>query len=793
MAAKQFSFLILFLLLLTAFHGMAQKDVLQVSGSVLDKQSKEPIPFATVVLQDSNTQQSITGTTTDMEGKFEIGTSAMDFYLEISFIGYETVRINEFTIDKNKLDLGSVFLEQVTQTLDEVEIRAERSTTEFKLDKRVFNVGKDISSTGMGALEVLNNVPSVTVSIEGVVSLRGKSGVQILIDGKPSILADDPRNTLGTITADMIERIEVITNPSAKYDAEGTAGILNIVLKKEEKKGLNGSISVNTGIPDNHSLGVSLNRRTEKFNLFTQLGVGYRSLPQWSKNSNQDLVNNTTVYSEGKAYRNEEFYNIILGTDYYIDPLNVLTLSGSYTYEIEDQPSETFFTFYDQTNTPQSRWQREETTEATNPKWQYEFQYKREFADSEDHILLFSAQGRFFGKDQESYFEVTSISGEDDFNDQQTETEFQQADYTFKLDYSKPFSETWSMELGAQYLMNDVGNDYRVRDLIDGEWVTNPDLTNNFEYDQKVLGLYGTGSFEGEAWGIKAGLRIEHTNLNTLLTNTDEKNSQDYTDLFPSAHISYKVDQSFSLQGGYSRRIFRPRLWDLNPFFNIRNDYNIRTGNPNLQPEYTDSFEITSIFAFEKISFNAGLYHLYTTDVVERVTTFEDNVSITTPQNIGTSNTTGVELNFKYSPAKWISFNGDLNYGYFMRDGEFEEQSFDFNGDKWSSRLTAKFDLPWDSELELTGNHQSGFPTIQSEISAFSFADLGLRKKIAKGKLVIDLAIRDIFESRISESVTEQPTFYLYSYDTRGRFFTLGLSYGFGKGEAMTYSGGRRR
>ncbi len=644
----------------------------------------------------------------------------------------------------------------------------------------------------MGALEVLNNVPSVTVSIEGIVSLRGNAGVQILIDGKPSILADDPRNTLGSITADMIDRIEVITNPSAKYDAEGTAGILNIVLKKEERKGLNGSISLNTGIPDNHSIGVSLNRRTEKFNLFAQLGVGYRSLPNTSKNSNQDLINNTTVNSEGKQYRNENFYNIILGTDYYINPLNVITLSGNFAFEIEDQPSNTFFSSYDENNTLVSQWERIETTEATNPKYQYELQYKREFADNEDHNLLISAQGRFFGKDQASEFEVNSISGDDEFNDQQTETEFQQADYTFKLDYTKPFSEKLTMELGSQYVINDVGNDYTVRELIDGEWVTNPDLTNNFEYDQKVFGLYGTIAFESEPWGIKAGLRIENTDLKTLLTNTDEKNNQNYTDYFPSAHVSFKANEIMSFQAGYSSRIFRPRLWDLNPFFNIRNDYNIRTGNPNLMPEYTDSFEITSIFVYEKISFNAGIYFLYTTDVIERVTTFEDNVSITTPENIGESKTTGIEINFKYKPINWLTFNGDLNYGYFIRDGEFEDQIFDFNGDKWTSRLTAKFNLPANFELEFTGNHQSGYQTVQSQVSGFSYADLGIRKKIAKGKLVIDLSVRDIFETRIRESVIDQPEFYLYTYNTRGRFFTLGLSYGFGKGEAMTYSGSRR-
>ena len=419
-------------------------------------------------------------------------------------------------------------------------------------------------------------------------------------------------------------------------------------------------------------------------------------------------------------------------------------------------------------------------------------QYKREFKDNEDHTLLFSTQGRFFGKDQESEFVVTPVFGDDDFNDQQTETQFQQADYTFKLDYNKPFSEKVNMELGSQYVINDVGNDYTVRDLIDGEWITNPDLTNNFEYNQKVFGIYGTGSYEGEAWGIKAGLRIEMTDLKTELTNTNEKNNQKYTDYFPSGHISYKFDNAISIQGGYSRRIFRPRLWDLNPFFNFRNDYNIRTGNPNLQPEYTDSYEITSIFAFNKISFNTGVYYLYTTDVVERITYFEDNVSITTPENIGTSNTTGMEINFKYSPSKWLTFNGDFNYSYFIRNGEFEDQSFDFNGDKWSARLTGKFNLPADFELELTGNHQSGFLTVQSEVSAVTFADLGVRKKIAKGKVVINFAVRDVFKSRISESVIDQPEYYLYTWNTRGRFFTLGLSYGFGKGEAMTYSGSRR-
>ncbi|MDT0554117.1 TonB-dependent receptor domain-containing protein [Urechidicola vernalis] len=779
---------------LTVFSSsvLAQNSDYFLKGTIVEEANGNPVAFATVLAIDKTSNENLGGITTDMDGKFELKINSGNVIVEISFIGFETKRISTITFVNGTADLGTIKITE-GEVLDEVNIRAEKSSTEFKLDKRVFNVGKDLSSTGMGALELLNNVPSVNVSIEGQVSLRGSSGVQILIDGKPSILADDPSNSLGSITAEMLERIEVITNPSAKYDAEGTSGIINIVLKKDEKEGLNGSITLNTGAPHNHSVGLSVNRRSEKFNLFAQLGVGYREQPNDSENSNQDLVNGTTVNSIGTEYRNENYYNIILGTDYHIDDNNVITLSGNYAYEIEDQPSNTDFSYYDSSNTLISAWNRSETTKATNPKWQYELQYKKDFKDHKDHDLLFSALGRFFGKDQESEFEVTPTFGDREFDNQQTETDFQQSDFTLKLDYTKPFSDKVTMETGAQYVINDVGNDFTVRNFIDDEWVTDPNLTNNFEYDQKVLGVYGTGSYQGEAWGVKVGLRMEDTNLNTLLTNTGEANEQNYTDFFPSGHVSYKFNDEISLQGGYSTRIFRPRLWDLNPFFNIRNDYNIRVGNPNLRPEYTDSFEVTSIFIIPKASFNAGVYYRYTTDVVERVTYFEDNVSVTRPENIGTNGTTGVEVNFKYSALEWFSLMGDFNFSYFDREGEFENQNFDFTGERFTSRMTGKFKLPADFEFEMTGNFQSSYKTVQGEVSQNAFADLGIRKKVAKGKLVINASVRDVFNSRVRESVVSQPEYYIYTKGQRGTFVSLGLSYGFGKGEAMTYSSGRRR
>lgn len=782
----------LLLLILSSSFAIAQQNI-EVIGKLVEEETSQTIPYATIVIKDKSTNKNIRGVITDDSGNFIITTTKPNFYVEISFMGFETKTITEFTVTNRKVNLGTIKLAPNSQALDEVVVTGEVSKTVFKLDKRVFNVGKDISSTGASALEVLNNVPSVNVNIEGDISLRGSSGVQILINGKPSVLADPSSNALGTITADMIENIEIITNPSAKYEASGTAGILNIILKKEEKKGWNGSISVNTGIPDNHSLGLSLNRRTENFNLFAQLGAGYRSLPQESENINRNLITNEVLLSNGKEFRNETFFNLTLGADYHINDLNVLTLSGNFAYEIEDQPSNYNFQFFDENNNLISSWLREETTEATNPKYKYELNYKKQFENNEDHTLQLSALGSFFGKELESQFANATSSGTNINSDQQTKTNFQQADYTFKADYVNPISEVYTIETGAQYVINDVGNDFEVRDFIDGAYLVNEDLTNNFEWNQKVLGLYATGAYEKEKWGIKAGLRIEKTNVNTLLTNTNQSNERNYSNFFPTLHTSYKISDNVSFQAGYSKRIFRPRLWDLNPFFNIRNNFNIRVGNPNLQPEFTDSYELTSIYKVGKASLSSSLYHRHTTDVVARVSTFKDNVTFYTPENIGTNSSIGFETNGKYNPNKWLTFTGDFNFNYFDRAGTFENQVFDFTGSQWSSRLGSKIGFPTDIDLELTGNYRSGFETIQGEQTGFAFMDLGIRKKIFKGKAIINLGIRDVFASRIQERFVNQPTFETYSFGQRGRFFTLGISYGFGKGEAMTYSGGRRR
>jgi outer membrane receptor protein involved in Fe transport len=781
----QHRFLFLLPLLVLAFSASAQRSL---RGVVVENGSARPVPYATVVALPPTGETPLAGTSTDEAGAFRLSAPADAARLSVSFIGY---RDTTLALRDGRLDADTIVLRSASRRLEEVAVTAERSVVEFQLDKRVFRVGQDLASAGMGALDVLNNVPSVNVDVEGQVSLRGNTGVQILINGKPSVLSDEGAAALGTLTADMIEAVEVITNPSAKYEAEGSSGIINIVLKKEEKKGFNGSISANTGLPANHSLGVSLNRRTENFNFFTQFGAGYRSLPDSNRSVNLNRVDSTLVLSGGTEFRNERFANITLGTDYHIDERNVLTLSGSFAYEDEDQPSETRIEVLDNDGLV-TRYLREETTTAGNPKYQYDLQYERRFRNDEDHVLQFSTQGNFFGKVQESAFTHRLLDGAFTDPDQRTATDFYQQDFLFKFDYVNPLSDAVTLETGAQYDLNDVGNAFSVsnRDS-SGAFVVDSGLTNDFRWDQRVLGVYATGAWERDAWGVKGGLRVEYTDLNTLLATTGQANRQRYTNLFPSLHASYKISPRVSVQAGYSRRIYRPRLWDLNPFFNIRNNYNVRRGNPDLLPEFADSWELTGIVILDKASFNASAYHLRTTDVIERVSFFEGNVSVTAPVNVGTRNQTGFELNGKYTPTSWLSVNGDVNYGMFVRDGRYEGQDFDFRGRQWFARVTARFKLPAALEVEITGDYNSPFRTVQGMVSGFAFMDAGLRKKFWNGKLVTNVSVRDAFASRIRESAQVQPGFYRYDFSRRGRFLTLGVSYSFGKGEAMTYSGRR--
>lgn len=784
--------LIIILVCLTAFSNNSKPSIktLIISGTVKDKNNHEALEYATIGAYQKSDSSILGGTITNNQGKFQLEIKSDDFFIKISYLGYTDLIIDQFQIKNRSVNLNTLYLSTSHTSLNEVTIVAEKSHTVFKLDKRVFNVGKDLLNSGGTALDVLNNVPSVDVNIQGTISLRGNSNIQILINGKPSVMTSGNGNVMGTITADMIDRVEVITNPSAKYDAEGTTGIINIILKKEEKKGLNGSFTVNTGIPNNHSIGISLNRRTDKFNIFSQVGAGKRTFLSEieSVTENKNIGEEQELRSKGNGEKTEQFYNLILGTDYHINKLNVLTLSGHVGYEFEDETSDINY-IHNPMGEDDYTSSRQETTYAENPKWEYELQYKKDFRDKEDHQLLVRAIGSYFGKDQSSDYFNTSVDNTDENFSQKSINDFSEAEYTFQADYENPFSETVILEAGVKYEIGNLSSDYKVEDLQSDNWIVNTNYTNLFKFRNDILAAYATYAFEKEKWGIKGGLRIENTWLSTELKTNNIKNITEYLDFFPSFHTSYKLTEKLSMQLGYSRRIHRPHMDDLNPFESLSDNKNIYSGNPDLKPEYTHSYELNLIQSMDKISLNGALFHRRTSDVVDEITRIEGNVSYTTPYNIGSSYNTGIDFNGKFEASKFLSFSTNAYWTYYNRQGEYNNQNFNFNSSVWAARATAKIKFPHKLDMDMRFRYKSKYKGILAEEKEYYYLDLGIKKKIFKGRGIINFSVQDVFNSRTYISESNQPDYYFYERHKRGSRFILGFSFGFGKGEAMEFSG----
>lgn len=767
----------------------SQNSPIFISGKIVESDNHKPVEFATIRLYNTN-DELITGSITDQEGHFEIESPDRKIYLKINFVGFDPLIIKDYKIQNNRIHFDEIALTMDSKSLNEVTVTGEKSTVEFKTDKRVFNVGQDITSAGGSALDVLNNVPSVDVNIEGTVSLRGNSNVLILINGKPSVITEG--NSLGTITAEMIEKVEVITNPSAKYDAEGTSGILNLILRKEDRKGTNGAITINTGYPHNHSLGLSLNRRTEHFNLFSQIGAGYRRFESTysAYTINKTVDDPPTFHTDGNGEKNEQFYNVILGTDYQINPLNMMTLSGHYGYEIEDENALLEYKNINSQNTILSQTERQELTESTNPKMEFQFNYEKKFKRHKDQKFMVNATGSYFGKDKASNFDNTIVIGDDENSKQLNTTDFSQREYNFMADYAHPFSENSTLEMGAKYLIEQLVNDYAIFNWQSNEWINDINYTNKFEYSQNTLAFYSTFDQKFGSFGVKAGLRMEQTDVSTLQHASNAKKDNRYTDLFPTFHSTYQFNKGLSIQAGFSRRISRPSMWDVNPFFTIRDAYYIYTGNPDLKPEYTNAFELTSVKIWQSASLSTSLFHSRTTDVITNVIKLVDDRTISTKDNVGNNYSTGLELNSKLSPAKWLSFMVDANYNYYSREGDYEETSFDFSNNTYSGRLTTKLKLPSDYDVEMRLRHNSDYEDVQNYYEARTTIDLGIRKKIIKGRGIIHLNVSDLLRSNIRTSISDQPDFYRYDKRQRdGRRVILGFSYGFGEGEAMEFSG----
>lgn len=768
-----------------------------IKGKIVDADTNAPLEFSTITLFSQKDSSVVTGSITDMSGNFLIETQPGNYYAKAEYIAYQSTMIETIVLKKGNLhiDLGEIKLIGDAETLAEVEVRAEKSQMTMSLDKRVFNVGKDLASAGGSAEDILDNVPSVSVDVEGNVSLRGTGGVRILVDGKPSSLvsADNP-NGLRQIQASMIDRVEVITNPSARYEAEGMAGIINIVLKKNQTKGLNGSFDVNVGYPENFGIGMNLNYRKNKFNWFTNIGLRYRngpgsgSLKQIFYDENPDstfYTQMTRTHERGGWTGNFKF-----GADYYFNPKSILTTA--FSYQRSDESNNANLVYNDAYGSFDNVFLITDRTDD-------EFEDEADLEYSLTYRRIFSKKGHEFTADIR-YEDKTETEGSDFrevyFNGQNEPLNIpnfiQTSDNSegnerlnIKVDYVQPFSKDSKFEVGMQSSFRTIDNDYIVREFIDGEAFIDPRFTNQFIYDENIHALYSSYGNKINKFSYQIGLRAEYSDVRTELVTTNEINDRQYANLFPSAFVSYDLPEQNAIQLSYSRRIRRPRFWDLNPFFTLSDRRNTFSGNPNLDPEFTNSYELQHIKYWEKGSLSSAVYYRHTDDVIQRIQTLDEDFpdrTKTAPENLATQDDWGIEFTYNLSATKWWRLSGDMNFFYSETQGsyEFEGETIDLYGETYSmtGRLTSRTTLWKKVDAQVRVNYRAPRTTTQGKYKSITSVDIGANMDILKNNGTLTFSVRDLFNSRRRRSITEEFNFESESeFQWRQRSFVLSLNY----------------
>ena len=766
-----------------------QMDKLKLTGKVVDSQNNVPLNYATIRLFKTADSTMIEGGITDEKGVFVIEAVPGSYYAKLEFIGYSTYtsKVIQLTSARSVTDLGTIKLTPVASTLDEVVVQAEKSTMELSLDKKIFNVGKDLANAGGTAIDILNNVPSVSVDVEGNVSLRGSGNVRILIDGKPSGLVSFKGGSgLQQLQGSMVERIEVITNPSARYEAEGNGGIINIVLKKERKEGINGSFDLIAGHPTNYGAAANVNYRRKNLNFFVNYSMSYRNVP--GRNSlYQEVYRNDSVFASTKDMTSKlkgMYNNARAGLDFFLNPKN--TLTAAYTYRISKGKRFSDIRFNDYLGTPRIQrvtYRTQDETE-TEPNSEYAINYKKTF-DRKGQEFLATVQYIDNWEDSDQYFNENIVNPDGSSSGIRPvlqravnfETEKQ---LLGQFDYVHPFGKEGKLEAGLRSSIRDMTNDYTVTEQReDGSWFQLPGLTNDFLYEENIHGLYGIAGNKVKRFSYQVGLRAEWTDVTTTLKNTNEINRQKYNNLFPSVHVSYELPSQHAVQISYSRRVRRPKYNDLSPFMTFSDNRNYWSGNPELRPEFTDSYEIGHIKYIEKGSISSSLYYRYTTgkiDWIRRVD--EQGNSNTRPENLATENAFGAELTGSFSPYQWWKLDGSFNFFRAITNGRNLDSQFESDTYSWLTRLRSKFTVWNGTDIQLRGNYEAPRLTPQGKRKEIATLDLAFSKDILNNNGTLTLNVIDVFNSRKYRSITKGETFYTQS-SSQGQLRQINLIFNY--------------
>ncbi len=770
-----------FFLLCTHIIAIAQDDDEQgaITGVIVDE-SGQPVPFGNAAVYAASDSTLITGAVSDANGNFQINIKPGTYFLKITFLSFHDKIIDGVDLKDERLDLGKITLIASTDVLEEVVVRGEKDLMELQLDKRVFNVGKDLSNAGANAADILGNLPSISVGVDGEVSLRGSENVTIWINGRPSSLTSRDPDALRKLQGSMIESVEVITNPSSRFDAAGEVGIINIILKKNQEKGFNGSFLFNAGYPSLYGGSYNLNYRSRNINFFSSYGLDYRKSPG-KGTSYQEFTSADTSFTyvqRNNRSRGGLSHNIRAGMDYFLNDLNSIT--GAITYNpsnsINDATTEYFD--YDANDLLANTTIRTEREAEDEKDVEVALTYNRNFKEKDRN---FSVNGQWVRSEDNESTNYTQSLPDGSNKYQRAVNNANETNWLFQTDYIHPIGENTRVEAGLKSTTRIIRNEFSLEEQ-DGnlDWIPFDAFTNNLVYTERIHAVYLMGSSAFGKFSVQGGLRGELSDITTELTVSDEINEQRYGNLFPSAGLSYEFKKNNTLQMSYSYRISRPNFRNLLPFSDFRDPRVYFVGNPNLRPEYTHSYEAGYLLNWSSGSILSSVYHRHRTDVIQRITETpgDDGVTRIIPVNLAVQNALGVEFNLSFTVSNWWKVNTNANFYRAVTEGAYREERLYSDTYTWTNRTTSKMSFFKNLDFQVSFNYRAPRITPQGkDLSIYSF-DLGLSRDVLGGKGTVTAGVRDLFNSRKRRSVIDTQGYYSNSeFQWRARQFTVTFSY----------------
>lgn len=803
---RHVSFLVALLLCMTSpFLTFANdpNDALGViNGKVIDEISNEPVAYAAVVIKSEDGSQTITGGITTEDGSFEInklpdGT----FIFEVQYIGYKTYS-QKLVISKGKrtLDLGTVTLVEETKELEGVELVAERTTIEQRVDRKVINVGKDLTTAGASASDIMNNIPSVNVDSQtGDITLRGNSNVRVMVDGK---LSNVPvAQLLKQIPSTAIKSIELITNPSAKYNPEGMSGIINIVLHKNANIGFNGNVNLGLtkGIEAKFNSSIDMNYRNGKFNFYGNYG---NNIGKWV-NDGSILRVDENSRQKFDFFNNNKSHLYKLGVDFYLNDKNTISFFTNQNIYEGEGTGETAVSYF---NNPSRNVTQLFLDDSNNSSEQYNFDYKLDF-NKEGHNIELEIDHNLFDSEQDADFRSVGASTYPDYMDF-VDTERTQT--TANLDYVNPLDSISKLELGLQSRNFETIVDYSSTGQSfnsNGDLVPTP--STKFVYDMDIYSAYATFGQTYEKWSYQMGVRIEDVQVKAD-TNAVRAFTDDYIEIYPSAFITYRPNEGDQVQLSYSRRVDRPGLQQVNPIREFATPLISSFGNPNLVPQFTNSYEANYTKRIKNGSITGGVFYRSITDEINRaiyVDRLDLNKTILTFDNFDKTSAYGVELSTNYKPLKWWSINGSFDLFSQTQRGLTEtlnttdpnpseddivEQRVKVDNTAWNLRMNNSFTVTKALTLQAFGFYRGRNKSIQFNADPMYFVNLGARYSFAEGKGTLSLNYNDIFNTMRFAFEGDYPFAQEGAFNWESNNVYLGLSYRFGSGKNQAKQRKRR-